>query len=63
MRPVSKSKKIASLNLRVSTETKALLLQIGARENRTMVNTVEWLAAEYGRKHKLPRRAPDEGQE
>lgn len=46
-----KAKKTASLNLRVSEETKEALRQIGQQENRTLVNTVEWLVAEYHRRN------------
>jgi hypothetical protein len=54
MRPTAKTKKTTSLNLRVAQETKDALLQIGERESRNMVNTVEWLVAEYHRKNGLP---------
>jgi hypothetical protein len=48
-----KDRKTISLNLRVAPQTKEALLHIGERENRNIVNTLEWLIADYHRRNKL----------
>ncbi|TXH00733.1 MAG: hypothetical protein E6R09_08140 [Rhodocyclaceae bacterium] len=52
-KPTKKEKKTVSLNLRVSPRTRAALLSIGERENRNIVNTIEWLVADYHRRNKI----------
>jgi hypothetical protein len=42
-------RKTDTLNLRVAPETKSALREIGRRENRSMVNALEWLVSEYFR--------------
>lgn len=49
-----KEKKTISLNLRFASQTREALLSIGERESRNIVNTLEWLVADYHRRNRLP---------
>lgn len=53
-KPEKKERKTISLNLRVAPQTKEALLSIGERESRNIVNTLEWLVADYHRRNRLP---------
>jgi len=61
-RPKKKDRKTVSLNLRVAPQTKEALLSIGERESRNIVNTLEWLVADYHRRNRLPMPQPKEAE-
>ncbi|TSA28972.1 MAG: hypothetical protein D4R65_16005 [Verrucomicrobiaceae bacterium] len=48
------SLKTDTLNMRIAPTTKLALRDIGERENRSMVNALEWLVVEYFRTRGLP---------